>query len=149
MARIEKRIVIHAPADAVFKMLIDPKQTTVLNPDFIVKAHHPSPLGGPEMEFDYRVAGFTVSGKTKVREFRKPTRFVTETSGGFESLWDWLLKPERKATHVALTVDYSLPGGFIGMMMGKLGIDQYNDRALEDLLRNLKRQTERAMPAGV
>ncbi|MCC7448998.1 MAG: SRPBCC family protein [Anaerolineae bacterium] len=131
------------------KMLIDPKQTTVLNPDFIVKAHRPSPLGGPEMEFDYRVAGFTVSGKTMVKEYQTPTRLVTITSGGFESLWDWQLKPQRKATHVSLVVDYTLPGGFMGVVMGKLGIDQYNDRALEDLLRNLKRHTERAMPAGV
>lgn len=149
MARIEKRIAIHASADAIFKMLVDPKQATVLNPDFIVKAYHPSPLGGPELEFDYRVAGFTVSGQTKVRECCKPTRFVTQTSGGFESLWAWHLKPEPLTTHVALTVDYTLPGGFMGIILGRLAVDQYNDRALEDLLRNLKRFTERAAPAAV
>ncbi len=146
MAWIQKGIVIDAPADDVFATLVDPEKASVLNRDFLVKTYRMSSLGAPELDFDYRIAGFIVSAKTTVKECLPPTRLVAETKGGFESCWEWSLEADRRRTSVVLSVDYTLPGGLFGMILGRLALDRYHDQALEDLLRNLKSISERGTP---
>jgi hypothetical protein len=142
MGCIAKRVSIAASAEVIFHVITDPSQFSLLNPNFTVKSHQRSPLGGPEFQFDYKIAGITLSGNTQIREYRQPVRLVSHTHGGLVSQWEWTLNPLHGETEVMLQVNYEIPGGVIGMMLGRLGLDQYNNQLMNELLINLKRMSE-------
>ncbi len=147
MPQIQKEALIHASCSVIFRALTDPTKVRVLNPNLRVKSYRKSPLGGVDWEFDYSVAGLTVSGTSECTEYRRPRHLVMKTSGGLVSRWEWRLADEKPSTCVTLVLNYLVPPVAAAIPFGSALLDRHNRHAIEALFQNLKHVTERSSPA--
>lgn len=138
---LDKRAVIHAPIECVFDLLADPNRLHEVNPDVTVTSFAPSEIGGYNIEWEYRFGAMTLAGGSKIVAFERPSLLVIDTSGGVPSHWEWTLSANGDGTHVALSLDYTVPKQLA--FMGKL-LEKQNEKSVEAQMANLKRLAEGA-----
>ncbi len=148
MPQIQKEALIHAPRSVIFRALTDPTKVRVLNPNLRVKSYRKSPLGGVDWEFDYSIAGLTVSGTSQCTEYQRPQRLVMKTSGGLVSRWEWQLSTEKPSTCVTLVLNYTVPPLAATIPFGTTLLDRHNRHAIEALFQNLRHVAESDSPAS-
>ncbi len=139
--RIERQVTIAAPAERIFDLIIDPHQISRVNPDITVLSYTPSPVGGYDIQWEYRFGMMTLAGESKVALYERPHRVVIDTLGGVPSHWDWSLQMQDAESHLMLTLDYSVPPALA--FMGRL-LEKQNEKSVDAQMANLKRLTEAA-----
>lgn len=137
--RIERQIAIAAPAERIFELITDPQQLSRVNPDIAVLAFVPSPMGGYDVQWEYRFGMMTLAGESKNALFERPHRVVIDTLGGVPSHWDWSLQPDSAGARLLLTLDYSVPPALA--FMGKL-LEKQNEKSVDAQMANIKRLAE-------
>jgi hypothetical protein len=143
MTQIQRSILIDAPADTIFTILVDPQKANLMNPYVTVKAHRFTEIGAPILEYEYKMAGMGFSGDTKPIVYEPPSHFVAESMGGLESRWDWHLKPISEGrTLISVDLEYTPPLSIIGAVMDKLVLEKQNEKIIEEQLESLKRLAE-------
>src|SRR5258708_21445789 len=85
MTQIEKRVSIQASTETIATILDDPEQASALNPHLTLRSHTPSPLGGIDSAWEYRMGGMSFSGTTTMRTYERGKHVVYETTGGIDS----------------------------------------------------------------
>lgn len=141
MTVIQKNIIIDVPAESVWAILTSPARSTCLNPDMKTLYFFESKLGGYDSIFEYRMGGKFLQAKSCLIAYQQGCHLAYQTSGGLTSCWHWWLESDGRWTHVALTMDYDLPRVLAGTDVVML--EEQNTQALEVLLANLKRISER------
>jgi uncharacterized membrane protein len=58
------------------------------------------------------------------------------------SLWEYTYDENDGKTTVTVTVEYTLPGSYLGQVLDKLVVERGNAKLLETSLQNLKREVE-------
>lgn len=142
MSHIEKTAIVQAPADKVFALLVDPARASDLNPELKLLSHHPSPVGGYDSTWEYKMAGVTFAGATTTVEYQPPSRLVMQTTGGIPSTWVFTLEPQGEATLATVVLDYVMPGALLGKAVDKLVLERQNEKSIERYIANLKRIAE-------
>ncbi len=143
MTVIQKSITINAPAENVFDTLDNMELQSELNPNLKILAYTPSPVGGHNTKWEYKMAGMKFTGETMVREYERPKREVFDSKGGIDSRWEWTLTSQGATTEVSLRLEYTMPGSFLGAAFNKLLIAGQNEKDIEGQLANLKRLAEK------
>jgi carbon monoxide dehydrogenase subunit G len=148
MSHIEKTALVHAPADRIFALLIDPARASDLNPELKLLSQQPSAVGGYDSTWEYKMAGVTFSGATTMIECVPPRQMILKTTGGIPSTWVFTLEPQGDATQVTVELDYVMPGALLGKAVDKLVLERQNEKSIERYSGNLKRIAESGAQGG-
>jgi uncharacterized protein YndB with AHSA1/START domain len=147
MLKLEKTLLIQAPADKVFEYILDPKHLPEIWPSMVevsdVKA---LPNGGFTFKWVYKMAGVRFSGESECIEF-KPATLLSYKNTVIESVITWKLQPENDQTRVFFTSEYTLPGALLGKLAEPV-VTKLNEHDADALLANLRVRIETPIPAG-
>jgi uncharacterized membrane protein len=117
MAKLEKSVTIKAPVKKVFDFMADPKNLPEVWPSMIeVKDVQPSPTGGYNFSWTYKMAGMRFEGASETTEFIANKHNVTESKKGIQSKFTWNYKPEAGGTKLTVQVEYTVPIPLLGKL---------------------------------
>ena len=97
---------------------------------------------GCKYRWTFKMRGIPVDGSTEIVE-STDSLFVMSTTGGIPSTWTWAMKPAGGGAELALKIDYTVPGSFLGAIADRLVIEGENQKELQAALENLKKQLEK------
>ena len=110
IAVVEKSVLIAAPAEIIFDFIADPTSLSIAWPAMTdVREVTPSPLGGADFSWTYRMAGMRFEGHTTITEYDRPRRLRGASIFGMTSDVTWTLEPDGQGTLVTMYGEYDLP----------------------------------------
>jgi uncharacterized membrane protein len=142
MVKLEKSVTIKAPVEKVFDYLGDPKNLPEIWPSMIeVRDIQPSPVGGYNFSWTYKMAGMRFEGASETTEYIANQRNVTESKKGIQSRFIWTYKPEAGGMKLTVQAQYTVPVPLLGKLAEAFIIKQ-NEHESDVLLANLKARME-------
>jgi uncharacterized protein YndB with AHSA1/START domain len=146
MARIEEQVFVHASPERVFDLLAQPER----GPEWTPNLERVDLLDGAEgpavtTALVVRIGGRQVRGTGRCLDWERPRRLTLESKLelGVRSVTTFLLEPDRQGTDVRAQLEYSLPAGGLGGLLGGLVGDSLARRDLRKALANLRQIVER------
>lgn len=148
MTRVERSIIINAPADAIEAIIGDGRRlidwyagVEQADPDDVF------PEPGGKLNVVYKAAGVTLTMKQTVLE-RVPGKGGVSQIEGIVSGTTWVtFTPKGQGTRVTMRLEYQVPGGGLGNMANRLLAKRINAHYMEKSLKNLKALVE-GQPLG-
>jgi uncharacterized membrane protein len=142
MAKMTKSVTINAPAEKVFAFMGDPTNLPEIWTSMIeVKDVQPSPAGGFNFGWVFKMAGMRFEGASETTESITNQRVVTKSTKGIESAFVWTYEPEDGGTTLTMDVEYTVPIPLLGKLAEAFIVKQ-NEREAEAMLANLKARME-------
>ena len=142
MAKLEKSVTIKAPVGKVFDYLSDPRNFPEVWPSMVaVKDVQPSPKGGNNFSWTYKMAGMNFEGASEVLEYTANQRTIVENKKGIPSKFVWTYQPEAGGTRLTVQVEYTVPIPLLGRLAEAFIIKQ-NENEMDVMLANLKARLE-------
>ena len=142
MVKLEKTVTIKAPVEKVFEYLGYPKNLPEIWPSMIeVRDIQPSPVGGYNFSWTYKMAGMSFKGASETTESIANQRGVTESKKGIQSKFTWTYKPEAGGMKLTVQVEYTVPIPLLGKLAEAFIIKQ-NQNEMDVMLANLKARME-------
>ena len=143
MITVQKNAIIARPAQAIWAILDHPVRGSNLNPNLKLLYCYEAKVGGYDRVFRYCMGGKTFEAGSRIIAYDAPRHMAYTTCGGLESRWHWWLESDGRQTHVALTMEYSLPKSLAALE--SCAVEQDNARVIEIHLANLKQVAEEAV----
>ncbi len=142
MAKLQKSIVIKAPVEKVFSYMSDPTHLPDIWPSMVeVKDVKPSPAGGSNFGWVYKMAGMHIDGASETTEYLPNQRQVTQSTKGIQSKFTWTYQPDPGGVKLTVEVEYTVPVPVLGKVAEAVIVRQ-NEGEAETLLANLKARME-------
>jgi len=142
MAKLEKSVTIKAPVKKVFNFMADPKNFPEVWPSMVeVRDIQPSPTGGHNFSWTYKMAVMRFEGTSETTEYVADQRTVSENKKGIPSKFIWNYKPEAEGTLLTVQVEYTIPVPLLGKLAEAV-IIKLNENEMNVLLANLKARME-------
>ena len=141
MSHVECTITINVPPAKVLEALEDVEHA----PEWINSLEEVRDIQGKgkgcKYKWTFDLRGVPIDGSTEIIE-STDSLFVMSTTGGIPSTWTWAMKPSGGGTELALKIDYTVPGSFLGAIADRLVIEGENQKELQAALANLKKRLE-------
>jgi uncharacterized membrane protein len=142
MAKITKSVTINAPVEKVYVFMSEPTNLPEIWPSMIeVKDVQPSPAGGNNFSWVYKMAGVRFDGASETTEAIPNKRIVTKSTKGIESTFVWMYEPEGGGTKLTLEIEYTVPIPLLGKLAEAFIVKQ-NQHEADVMLANLKDRME-------
>ena len=142
MAKITKSVTINAPVEKVFAFMSQPTNLPEVWPSMVeIKNVQPSPAGGYNFGWVYKMAGMRFDGASKTTESIPNQRTVTKSTKGIESTFVWIYESKDGGTKLTVEVEYIVPVPLLGKL-AEAFIMKQNDHEADVLLANLKARME-------
>ena len=142
MAKLERTITIVAPVEKVFAFMGEPANLPEIWPSMVeVKDIVPSPVGGYNFGWVYKMAGMRIEGASENTQNIPNQLVVTRSKKGIESTFKWTYKPEAGGTRLTVEVEYIIPVPLLGKLAEAV-IVKLNEHEADTLLANLKARME-------
>jgi len=106
-----------------------------------VKDIVPSPVGGYNFGWVYKMAGMRIEGASENTQNIPNQLVVTRSKKGIESTFKWTYKPEAGGTRLTVEVEYTIPVPLLGKLAEAV-IVKLNEHEADTLLANLKARME-------
>lgn len=103
--KVERSVVINAPAENVFSYISKPLNELQLNPNLSDIRDITGQGVGQRWSWTYKIMGKSLEGETEVIEYSPNNRYVTKTTGDISSIWTYTLKPTENGTLLSLLID--------------------------------------------
>ena len=142
MAKITRSITINAPVEKVYAFMSEPTNLPEIWPSMVeVKDVQPSPAGGYNFGWVYKMAGMRFEGASETTESITNQRVVTKSTKGIGSTFVWMYEPEDGGTKLTLEVEYIVPIPLLGKLAEAFIVKQ-NEHEADVMLANLKARME-------
>lgn len=142
MAKITRTTTINAPVEKVFAFMSDPTNLPEIWPSLLeVKNINPSPVGGYNYSWAYKMAGMRFEGDSETTEYITNQRTVTKSTKGLESTFVYTYEPEDSGTKLTMEIEYTVPIPLLGKLAEAI-IVKLNQNEADVLIANLKALTE-------
>jgi len=143
MVKVEKSIVLNAPVEKVFDYLADPHSNVDVIPGMVdVRDIEETPDHiGMHFHWTYKMAGLKFEGETKVLEWERYRRVVTESTGGVKSRWYFTYGSAPSGSTLTVAVEYEVPMPVLGKLAEAV-VRRQNEKELDLLLSNVKARVE-------
>jgi len=142
MAKITKSVTINAPVEKVYAFMSEPTNLPEIWPSMVeVKDVQPSPAGGYNFSWVYKMVGVRFDGASETTEAIPNQRVVTKSTKGIESTFVWMYEPGDGGTKLTLEVEYTVPIPLVGKLAEAFIVKQ-NQHEADVMLANLKARME-------
>jgi uncharacterized membrane protein len=142
MAKITKSVTINAPVEKVFAFISEPTNLPEIWPSMVeVKDVQPSPAGGYNFDWVYKMAGVRFNGASETTESVTNQCIVTKSTKGIESKFVWTFETKDSGTKLTVETEYSVPVPLLGKLAEAFIVKQ-NEHEADVLLANLKARME-------
>jgi len=142
MAKMTKSVTISAPVEKVFAFLSEPTNLPEIWPSMVeVKDVQPSPVGGYNFSWVYKMAGMRFDGGSETTESIPNQRTVTKSTKGIESTFVWMYESNDSGTKLTVEIEYIVPIPLLGKLAESFILKQ-NEHEADVLLANLKARME-------
>jgi uncharacterized membrane protein len=142
MAKITKSVTINAPVEKVFAFMSQPTNLPEVWPSMVeIKNVQPSPAGGYNFGWVYKMAGVRFDGASETTESITNQLVVTKSTKGIESTFVWMYESKDNGTKVTVEVEYSVPIPLLGKLAEAFIVKQ-NEHEADAMLANLKARME-------
>ena len=142
MAKITKSVTINAPVEKVYAFMSQPTNLPEVWPSMVeIKNVQPSPAGGYNWGWVYKMAGMRFDGASETTEYINNQRTVTKSTKGIESMFVWMYEPKDSGTKLTVEVEYTVPIPLLGKL-AEAFIMKQNEHEADALLANLKARME-------
>lgn len=148
MTTVHESITINATREQIRPLFFDPesfraRETTIYH--YEPAADWPAP--GAQCEVGFRTFLMNIDAVNTCRAYDPETmRFEFEqVSEHGTAQWLYTFDEEKGATTVSLTIDYTLPGSWLGQAVDRLLVERKNRQQVVDSLAALKQQVEAAV----
>lgn len=148
MKRIQRTILINAPAQSIFDYLTEPTNLPSIMPSMVAVSNVVlQPNGGRDYDWVYKMAGVHLKGHSKIEE-HKPGKLVRlRTEGGVTSTWTWRFEGNGVGTRLTVDMSYTIPVPVLGKLAEAV-VAKMNERETDVMLEHLKTICETAV-AGI
>lgn len=137
MFTIEREISIDCPPDEVFAFLDNPRNHVKITPSLVsIGSVETLPNGGTRAEYQYKLAGVTLTGRVEDIERLPDSRLVQELSGTIRGTITYDLDADVD-TVVRYRAEYQIPDTVTEAVLEPVA-RAYNEREAEATLENLK-----------
>jgi uncharacterized membrane protein len=137
MVKAEGSIVIDAPADKVFDLLLDTERLPEWMPLLIDVSDIQGDGVGKTFKWSYKFIGIKFEGSSEILEIVPNQKTVTKSTAGIESVWTWDLASEGDGTKVDLVVEYTIPIPVLGKFAESFVVKQ-GKRDIEHIMETFK-----------
>ena len=137
MEKIQTNIDISRPADDVFAYLEDPSHHAEWLPSLIDVRNVTGAGEGQRWDWTYKMAGIRLDGEAMLSQAIPGKQLVISTKGATEGVWTFTLYRVDGATHLDLTVDYTIPVPVLGKLTEKMVL-RMNEREIALATQNIK-----------
>ena len=142
MAKITKSVTINAPVEKVYAFMSEPTNLPEIWPSMVeVKDVQPSPAGGYNFSWVYKMAGVRFDGASETTEAISNQCVVTKSTKGIESTFVWMYEPEDGGTKLTVETEYTVPIPLLGKLAEAFIVKQ-NQHEADVMLANLKARME-------
>jgi uncharacterized protein YndB with AHSA1/START domain len=141
MHRGEASITIAASPEVVYQDLLDPARFPQWLPSLVSVSDIQGSGVGSTYKWRYKMAGVPLEGISRLDELVPNRKLVRVTEGAVASSWTYELTPAGSATHLKLTVDYTIPVPILGDFAEELLVRR-NQREAQAGLESLKELIE-------
>jgi uncharacterized membrane protein len=142
MAKITKSVTINAPVEKVFAFISEPTNLPEIWSSMVeVKDVQPSPAGGYNFDWVYKMAGVRFNGASETTESVTNQCIVTKSTKGIESKFVWTFETKDSGTKLTVETEYSVPVPLLGKLAEAFIVKQ-NEHEADVLLANLKARME-------
>lgn len=142
MAILTKTIIINAPTEKVFAYAIEPTNLPEIWPSMVeVKDVQPSPAGGYNYGWVYKMAGMRFEGASETTEYIPNKRTVVKSIKGIQSTFTWTYQSDAGSTKLTVEVEYTIPVPLLGKLVEAFIVKQ-NEHEAGVMLANLKARME-------
>lgn len=138
---VRRELDVNASAERVWALITDPLRMPAWLPGLQEVRDVRGTSVDLRWEWTFRMAGLLFDGRTEVRSWQPPSRFVNATSGGIPSTWDWTLHPGGGRTRLALAVTYEVPIPGLGKVAERLLVHQ-NERVADQAIQRIRALVE-------
>jgi uncharacterized membrane protein len=142
MEKIQKSILIDAPAAAPFEYLTDPVNLLEIWPSLLeVSKVEVREDGSNSFDWTYRMAGLQFRERAETMAVECDRRRLVKNEGEIPSTFDWRFEPRGDQTEVMLGIEYELPVPLLGRLAAPF-LRRMNEREAATMLENLKERLE-------
>jgi uncharacterized membrane protein len=150
MGHIRESVHIDAPVDQVWEVAHDCTRFLDWQTGFVEIKDCQGSIDrvGASYTFVYKALGRRLEGRSETTKVDKPRLIETKetTPGGGRGTSIAVFESAGGGTDITLTLDYELPGGFIGDMANKLFMERALERDIRHSNENLKALCEAKVP---
>lgn len=145
MVKVERSVVVNTPVEKVFDFMADPRANLEVMPSMIDVRDVEDPPGhvGGHFHWTYKLAGLKFDGESKVLEWEKNRRVVTESKTGIRTRWCFTYEPVSTGVRMTVAVEYDVPVPVLGRLAEAV-VRRQNEKELELILSNVKARVEGA-----
>ena len=141
MVKAEANIIINAPVEKVFGLLLDTEKLPDWMP-LLIEVHDIKGNGvGKNFKWTYKFIGIKFEGMSEIVELVENKKTVTKSKAGIESVWTFNLKQEGGGTKVDVLVEYTIPVPVLGKFAESFVVKQ-GTRDVKNALETLKHMLE-------
>lgn len=139
MASLERSVFINASPEEIDDVSLDAARWPEWYPGVVEAVpDRVFPELGGVVEVVYKAAGTTFNLTFTVTEYDPRHSIAYELEGMITGISRYHYAPEGDGTWLTSNYDYSLPGGVLGKIADKMGVERMNAKNLENSLENLK-----------
>ena len=114
MVKADGSIIIDAPVEKVFELLLDTERLPEWMSLLIDVSDIQGEGVGKTFKWTYKFIGIKFEGSSEILEQVTNQKTVTKSTAGIESVWTWNLAPEGDGTKADLVVEYTIPIPVLG-----------------------------------
>jgi uncharacterized membrane protein len=141
MVKAEANIIINAPVEKVYGLLIDSEKLPEWMP-LLVEVHDVQGKGvGQKYKWTYKFMGIKFEGANEVTEQVENQKTVIKSKAGIDSIWTWNFTEEGGGTKVDVLVEYTIPIPVLGKFAENFVVKQ-GSRDVKHALETLKHMLE-------
>lgn len=141
MVKAEANIIINAPVEKVYGLLIDSEKLPEWMP-LLVEVHDVQGKGvGQKYKWTYKFMGIRFEGINEVTEQVENQKTVIKSKAGIDSIWTWSFTEEGGGTKVDVLVEYTIPIPVLGKFAENFVVKQ-GSRDVKHALETLKHMLE-------
>ena len=141
MAKIEKSIIINAPAEKIFEYLSDPMNMMEWHPSILSIKDVTGRGESQKWTWEHKLMGIAFTGQAQVVSSITNTQRKVKSTGGIESTRTLNLKRVSGGTQLEYELEINIPTPVIGKVSELLAI-QRSTRVVEMALANIKERME-------
>ena len=141
MVKAEASIMINAPVEKVFGLVIDTEKLPDWMP-LLMEVHDIQGEGvGKKFKWTYKFIGIKFEGMSEIVERIENQKTVVKSKAGIEAVWTWNFNPEGGGTKLDVLVEYTIPVPVLGKFAENFVVKQ-GTRDVKHALETLKHMLE-------